>query len=114
MSGSDFGKSRRVLDHDPLTGVTEYFEATDDGFSIRTVQDVTAIIEANKARQNLGRDAWRSQGDWRLEASIPIGVQYDWLTRYGVDVLNPDHMHGVRRLLNDPEWRYLKCANVII
>jgi len=76
MTDRDFGKQARVLDHDPLTGITEYFEATETGFTIRTEQDVTPIIERNKGLQSLGRDHWKAQGEWRLEASIPIGVQY--------------------------------------
>jgi hypothetical protein len=105
---------KRLLDFDPLTGITEVFEATDDGFNIHTYQDVTPIVETNKTLQNLGRDAWRKQGDWRLEASIPIGIQYKWLTEYGIDVWNPNHKPAVIKKLNDPEWRYLKCAEVII
>jgi hypothetical protein len=111
---SDFGKQTRVLDYDPLTGIKEIFEATETGFTIRTEQDVTPIIERNKALQSLGRDHWKAQGEWRLEASIPIGVQYTWLTKHGVDVLNPDHKPKVVQLLNDSEWRYLKCAEVTI
>jgi hypothetical protein len=29
-------------------------------------------------------------------------------------VNNPDHWPAVQRLLNDPDWRYLKTAEVII
>jgi len=105
---------KRLLDFDPLTGISEYFEATDTGFVVHTHQDVEPWIEANKQRQNLGRDAWRKQGDWRLEATIPIGIQYKWLTQYGIDVWNSDHRKAVVKKLNDPEWRYLKCAEVVI
>lgn len=28
----------------------------------------------------------------------------------GIDVFNPDHMEGLRRLLNDPEYRYLRTS----
>jgi hypothetical protein len=50
---------------------------------------------------------------WKV-ASIPIGVQYKWLIHHGVDVMNRDHWPKVKRLLNDPEWRYLKTAEIII
>lgn len=105
---------KRLLDFDPLTGITEVFEATEDGFNIHTSQDVQPFIDANKYAQSLGRDAWRKQGDWRLEATIPIGVQYQWLTKYGIDVLNPDHKDAVVKKLNDPDWKYLKTAEIII
>jgi len=109
--------SERPFDFDPLTGITETFiDLGGDDFAVRQVQDVTPFIEANKAKQNYGngRDYWKAGGDFRHEATIPIGVQMDWLTRYGIDVYNPDHMKGVTRLLNDPEYRYLKTAEIII
>lgn len=105
----------RVLDHDPLTGITEYFVPGEgDSFSTRRVQDATPFVDRNKAMQGMGRSHWKGQGDFRLEASIPIGVQYTWLEKYGLEVWNPDHLPDVIKKLNDPEWKYLKCAEIII
>jgi hypothetical protein len=106
--------SERFFDYDPLTGITETFVETDNGFAIKHSQDVTPFIELNKAKQSSGKDYWRAGGDLRHEATIPMGVQYEWLTKYGVDVYNPDHTEGVVKLLNNPEWRYLKTAEIII
>lgn len=79
------------FDYDPLTGITETFiDLGGDDFAIRQTQDVSAFIDANKAKQNYDADGkayWRAGGDFRHEATIPIGVQMDWLTRYGVDVI---------------------------
>jgi hypothetical protein len=47
-------------------------------------------------------------------ASIPTVVQLKWLTEYGVDLTNKDHMPAVKRLLNSDEWRYLKVRHIII
>jgi len=105
---------KRQLDYDPLTGIREVFEATDDGFVIHTTQDVEPIIEANKAKQSMGRAYYAADKDmWRV-ASIPITVQYKWLTEDGIDVWNPDHWPAVQRRLNSNEYRYLKTAEVII
>lgn len=108
--------SKRLLDYDPLTGITYTFEDLGgDDFAIHTRQDVEAILEHNKHRYNSGKDYWRGSGqDWRHEATIPIGVQYEWLTKYGIDVWNPDHEKGVVRLLNSSDYRYLKCGEIII
>ena len=106
--------NERFFDYDPLTGIKETFVETEDGFAIRQEQDVTPFIEANKAKQGSGRDYWKAGGDLRHEATIPMGVQYEWLTKYGIDVYNPDHTDGVVRLLNSNEWRYLKTAEIII
>lgn len=107
--------SKRLFDYDPLTGITEYFEDLGgDKFAIHTTQNVDPFIEANKQKQNTGKEYWKAGGDMRHEATVPIGVQYEWMTKYGIDVYNPDHLKGVTRLLNDPEWRYLKTAEIII
>ena len=110
--------SERFFDHDPLTGITETFiDLGGDDFAIRQTQDVTPFIELNKAKQNYDADGkayWRAGGDFRHEATIPVGVQMEWLTKYGVDVYNPDHLKKVTKLLNDSEYRYLKTANILI
>jgi len=97
-----------------LTGITETFEATDEGFQIHTSQDCTPIVEANKAKQSMGRAYYAADKDmWRV-ASIPISVQYKWLTEEGIDVWDQNHWPAVQRKLNSNEWRYLKTAEVII
>jgi hypothetical protein len=54
------------------------------------------------------------KSEFRHYASVPITVQYEWIRRYGVDPLAPEHQDLLARLLNDPEWRYLKTQDVII
>jgi hypothetical protein len=106
--------SKRFFDHCPMTGVTEWYEETDTGFNLHYEQDCEPIVEANKAKQSSGRAYYAKDNEMWKVASIPITVQYQWLTKHGVDVMNRDHWHGVKRLLNDPEWRYLKTAEIII
>ncbi len=106
--------SKRFFDHCPMTGVTEWFEDTDDGFMIHYEQDAEPTIELNKAKQSMGRAYYAKDPDLWKVASIPIGVQYKWLIEHGVDVMQRDHWPKVKRLLNDPEWRYLKTAEIII
>lgn len=106
--------SKRLFDHCHMTGVTEWFEDTDDGFNIHYEQDAEPIIELNKAKQSMGRAFYAKDPELWKVASIPIGVQYKWMVEHGVDVMNKDHWPKVKRLLNDPEWRYLKTAEVII
>lgn len=103
-----------LFDHDPVSGLTTYWEDTDTGFKLHTTQDCEAIIEANKARQRT--PGWyRLDNDmWRV-ASIPIGIQYEWLVKYGIrDITSDEYWPKVRRLLNDPDYRYLKCGEIII
>ena len=105
----------RLLDYDPLTGIKyEFIDGEGDSFHIRETQDVQPFIDHNKRLQNTGKDYWRAGGDWRHEATIPLGVQMEWLTKYGIEVWNPDHQKAVVKKLNDPEWKYLKTAEIII
>lgn len=96
-------------------GLRVSFEALPDGrFAIHYDQDCESAIEANKALAGIGRAHYAADPDMWKVASIPIVVQYKWLHEHGVDVMNRDHWPAVKRLLNDPEWRYLKTAEVII
>ena len=96
------------------TGVRTVMEETSDGLLLHTTQDAEPILALNHAKRSLGRQFYAADPDVHKVASIPIGVAMQWLTRYGIEAWNPDHMPGVRRLLNDGEWRYLKTAEVTI
>ncbi len=106
--------SKRFFDHDPVTGITEYYHDTDDGFAISYHQDCEAILDLNKLKQSAGRAYYAEDPDCWKVASIPIVVQYKWMIEHGVDVMNKDHWDKVRQLLNSNEYRYLKTAEVII
>lgn len=86
---------------------------------IEVVQDAEPFLELNKAQRNkdvggAGRlndtDRRQIKKGWWHYARIPIGVQYQWLKDFGVDIMNPDHEKAVLRLLNSPEWNYLKTT----
>lgn len=104
---------KRLLDFDPLTGLTtwhDYDDTTDTTF-ISYSQDVEPLIDANKAKAN---DTTGPMGEMVHVASIPAAVQLQWYVEKGVDVLNPDHKQAVAKLLDDSEWRYLKCREIIM
>ena len=106
--------SRRLFDHDPMTGITEWYHDTPGGFTLTYEQDCEPIVELNKQKQSMGR-AYYARDDemWRV-ASIPIVVQYKWLIDHGVDIMEREHWPKVRQLLNSNEYRYLKTAEVIV
>jgi hypothetical protein len=109
---------KRVLDHDPLTGVTEIFhyDEMSGDVTIETKQDVEPMVAQNKELQN--DDSYSKNGIknemWHF-ASIPIIVQLQWLNKYGPenDPMRKGNEKLLFRLLNDPEWRYLKTTNKI-
>ena len=106
---------KRLLDYDDLSGVSTYFEGYgEDGFTLHYTQDAEPILEQNKQKQSMGREYYARDKDmWRV-ASIPVGIQMKWLIEHGVDVYNKDHWPKIRKLLNDPDYRWLKTAEIII
>ena len=103
--------NRRLLGHDRATGVSTYhdFDHATNKTIIHTVQNCSDIISRNR-RLAADEEHMREgiKDDMMHCASIPIVIQYKWLREYGVDIYNKDHWPAVKRLLNDPEWRYLK------
>lgn len=94
--------------------VEVWYHAQPDGtFVIETRQDVSRILERNKALR-AENDGFTPSRDVARVASIPVVVQYEWLKRYGINVFDGDHGESVRRLLNDPEWRYLRTSEIYL
>jgi hypothetical protein len=98
---------KRLLDHDPLSGLTTWhdYDETTETTILHHEQDVQPILDANKEAENHG--VHRKGEMWHV-ASIPVSIQLKWMVEKGVDILNPDHKQAVAKLLDDPEWKYLK------
>jgi hypothetical protein len=45
---------KRLLTSDPLTGIETWFHKDGSGFQLETTQDVSAILDQNKAMQGEG------------------------------------------------------------
>jgi hypothetical protein len=103
----------RLLDYDPFTGISQWFDydwKTKDTH-ISTVQDVEPILEQNKERQKKPeRTKAGVKKDWMHAAHIPLVVQEHWLKKFKVDIMNKHHWPEVRKLLNSPDWAYLRCT----
>jgi hypothetical protein len=110
-----------LIDANPHNGVRKYIgDHPDDpeGCLVRIAQSAKAIetiIDRNKAFQN---EATGPMGDMAKVASIPVGVMYEWKRLYNVDAWKysscEDTRKAVNKLLNDSDWRYLKCRDIII
>jgi len=80
------------------------------------VQDVEPYLDSNKALAN--DDDFTKQGIkegmWKY-ASIPVVVQERWLHEYGSEnwPMRPGNEKLLFRLLNSPEWKYLKSTGKI-
>jgi hypothetical protein len=98
--------TKRLFDHDPLTGITEWFEYddTDGSFTIQTSQNVDGLIALNQAHQrefNRPDDRWGDGIDHRTKvASIPLNVWQDLRKRGITPQKDPV---AFKRWLNDPD-----------
>lgn len=90
-------------------GVAHFWRDTEDGGEIVTAQDLSAVIEQNKAAyaENDGYTADRSM---RRVGFIPTVIVQKWWNEEGLDVYDPEHAHRLMRKLNDPDWLYLRTA----
>lgn len=95
---------KRVLDHNPQTGLTEIFhhnEATDTT-TIEVVQDVSLAMDMAQALRN--HDSYSKEGikqDWWHLAHIPDSIILKMKFEDGVDVYDRNDWPAVGRLLND-------------
>lgn len=105
---------KRIIDYDPLSGITTTFDydPVTDMTIIGREQDVEHILKISKALQN--DDAYTRQGfkdDWWHYAIIPNIVIEKWINELGVNAFDKNDRKRVYQLLNDPMYRYLKTTS---
>ena len=105
----------RSLGKDPLTGletIHHYDEVTKETH-IEHKQDVSSIIERNKKLHNSDHQKTGCKQEWMHAASIPEVVQIQWMQKYGIkDIYSDENWPLVRKLLNSPDYRYLKTGTM--
>jgi len=71
--------TRRLLDTNPVLGISRYFHYHDNGtFTIETVQDVGGIVEANKRQFNDAEKRF-GPGMWHHVGRIPLNLYYQYI-----------------------------------
>lgn len=90
-------------------GVVRNVSLTDDIMVERLEQDAEPFLEHNKKLQT-HNDGYSPSREVRHVASVPMGVVLMWQQKHGIDVFNPNHADAVKRLLNDPEYRWLRTS----
>ncbi len=93
-----------------MTTFHEYIHSEDKTIISRE-QNVTSLLDMNKALAN-ETDATKEgiKNGWWHYAQIPNIIIEKWLNEHGVNLYNKDHEKAVFRLLNQPEYRYLKTT----
>ena len=85
LADNKAGIIQRIKIRKPIT--YHHYDAETEETTLSYHQDVENILEENKAVQNMGFD--KSSDMW-LAASIPLVVQMEWITKYGIDVHDPN------------------------
>jgi hypothetical protein len=84
--------TRRILDHDPLTGETVYWDysASEDRVYVTHEQDVNSVLDQTFAMRN-DTDYSRAgiKKDWWHYARIPNAVILDMKLKHGIDLMAP-------------------------
>jgi len=78
-------------------------------YGIERVQDVEPLILANRQDFLSGHDGYSPSRDIQRVASIPLGVIEQWL-KAGINVFDDNDWPKVTRLLDSPEYAYLRTA----
>lgn len=102
---------KRLLTHNPLTGVSQYFhydEPTNE-IILQTVQENDTYVEANKQEFNDGADRVGRKEEFVKVASIPLALYMD-LRKKGI-LRDPVAM---KRWLNDPDNRAFRTRNIAV
>jgi len=98
------------IEYDPFTGVRQDNVATEDGdLIIKRSQDVSGLLDVASFVRNTGAaDSGIKRGLWHY-ASIPMVVQYEMLTKYGVNIQKKEDTAKVFDLINE-HYPYLKTT----
>lgn len=90
-----------------------HHDAATDVSTIEHKQDVSALVDKNKALHNTSYQRDGIKQEWVHAASIPEIVQIKWMREHGIkDIYSEEYWPLIKRLLNSPEYRYLKTGTM--
>lgn len=107
--------SKQFLDYDPLTKTTTWFEGNGDGsFKVCSEQDFGAILEHNKRLAN--DESYKRAGiksEWYHFATVPNSVMHKIMVEHHVNPFERDDLPRIEKILNSPDYKYLRTVNKI-
>ena len=107
-----------LIDKDPITGEECYAHFDDEGNvrieHLASMEDVKRILEWNKEKAKDDEATRRGmKEDWWHYARIPNIVALKWMNEHGVNIYDRNHQKAMFRLLNSPEYRFLKTTDKV-
>lgn len=101
-----------LFDHDPDTGLTEYFDydPIKDQVRITSVQDVTVFLDRMRAIRNDPSISQKGmKEEWWYYCSIPEVVELE-LRNKGLRLENEDHFKAIMKEINS-NYPYLRATD---
>lgn len=98
------------FDYDPLTGIRTDFDYDEESGNVilQRSQDVSALLDYNKALANDGITDKGIKESWWLYAKIPPVVQVA-LHQKGIDISDPNSTKRIIQEINE-HYAHLKCT----
>ena len=103
----------KSLGIDELTGLEtiHHYDPMTDMTHIEYRQDLQCLVDMNKNLHNTDYQKKGIKKSWMHAATIPPVIQIKWMKEYGIkDIYDPEYLPLVKRLLNSPDYRYLKTG----
>lgn len=102
---------KRLLDHDPETGVTEYIYLDGSGKAvIESIQDCEPVLDYN-AQMAEGFD--KKSDYWRV-GSIPLSLCLEWSKECGAKPFTKEWTAYAIKKVNDPDYAKLNPNRIRI
>lgn len=106
--------ARHVIDYDPITGITQYFDYDHaiQKIVLTSTQDVSKALDfAAELRADEDRTKYGIKADFVHYAIIPPLIQMEMKTKHGVDFWKKEDDPRTYRLIND-EYARFKVTNI--
>lgn len=105
-----------MIDDGSFNGLKKFIRSSDEDegtVQVMTQQNVNPFLDRNKRSQVDTMNTRMGDGLEKV-AHIPTHIIYEWITKHGVNLYDPNHQDGVVRLLNSSDYRWLKCRDIYI
>ena len=106
---------RRLLDSDGTVATIFHYDESTDKATIETWNDPTAVLE-NNARLRTMNDGFSPSRELKRIASIPPGIIYQCLAKYGVEPKTwmqwskHERAQFYKRIYNDPDYSHVRTS----
>ena len=106
---------KESTDVDELTGLrtTIWRDEHEDIIHFEYSQDLQPLVDMNKNLHNTDYQKEGIKNSWMHAATIPPSIQMKWMQEYGIkDVYNPYYRDLIVRLVNSPDYKYLRTGSL--